>query len=146
MSEEEAKIGDIASEAKLLDPKAPRRRVYILHKGKWEILRMLDFMPILLKDKSARQLVDVIIEIGRKKSALISKHGGLAASGQDPPPVFGQYLAHFMILEQLYNHPPTEPFEPGSQKVGYYPMEFDEIVDKGYQRALADVAQYETAQ
>jgi len=143
MTKEEAERKYVPSDAELADAKAPRRRVYIYHKDQWRILRMLDFMPVLLKNESTRQLTSIIIEIGREMTGVIKTHGGLAAAGQNPPPIFGQYLAHFAILEQLFKNPPKEPFEPGSQKVGYYPMEFDEIVEKGYDQARTDVAEYE---
>lgn len=144
MTVEEATDNKPPSESELKDTKAPRRRVYIKQNGEWIVLRMLDFMPIFLQDQHSKVLVDQIIQIGRKCVEVISQNSGLAATGYEFSTRLGEYLAHFAILEGIYKDPPAEPFEPGSQRVGYYPMGLDNEVEKGYENARKEVLAYES--
>jgi hypothetical protein len=105
---------------------------------------MLDFMPWLKANRDCKILVDQIIAIGRKKTETISTYSGLAAVGQEPSPLLGEYLAHFAILDATYNNPPEVPPPPESQKVGYYPRGMDATIDQGYVAARKAVAEYES--
>lgn len=126
------------------DGKQRDRRLRVWDDNKWVTFRMLDFMSWLKDNPECRVLVDQILAIGRKKTAVISTYGGLAAVGQQPSPLFGEYLAHFAVLEAIYNNPPPEPALPESQKVGYYPRGMDAEIEGGYVQARAAVAEYES--
>jgi hypothetical protein len=105
---------------------------------------MLDFMPWLLRNPSCKVLVDQIMSIGRKNTEIIRKYSGLAAAGQPPSAVFGEYLAHFAVLQTTYEAPPPDPYSPESQKVGYYPRDLDAEVEKGYKSACDAVVPFES--
>lgn len=109
----------------------------------WKILRTLDFLPIIKRDPPSDQLVKLIISIGQQAAGVISKHGGLAATGQEHSPLYGEYMAHFAVLDDMYKNCPSEPYEPESQQVGYFPIGFDRIIEADYKKARTDVAQYE---
>jgi len=143
MTSEQAEAGTPVTQERINDPNGGRRRVYVRDDGCWKTLRMLDFMPILLKDSASKVLIEKILEIGRNIVKIISRQGGLAATGRDFSPLLGQYLAHFAILEGIYMHPPEDPFPPESQGVGYYPLGLDEEIAAGYLASRDQVKLYE---
>jgi gas vesicle protein len=125
------------------DGKQRDRRLRVWHSDQWNTFRMLDYMPWLISNRDCKVLVDQVMAIGRKQTEIISTYGGLAAVGQEPSPLFGEYLAHFAVLEATYNMPPGNPYPPESQKVGYYPRGMDAAIEQGYLAARNAVAEYE---
>jgi hypothetical protein len=123
---------------------SPGSRLCVWYDERWCKFRMLDFMPWLLENPNCRALVDQIMMIGRKNTEIIRRYSGLAAAGQPPSPVFGEYLAHFAVLQTTYDAPPQQPYPPESQKIGYYPRGLDAEVEKGYTDACAAVAPFES--
>lgn len=122
---------------------SPDERLHVYHNGRWIKFRILDFMHLLTKDTYCKELVGKIIEIGKCKTKIISEYGGFSASGEQPPAIFGEYLAHFVVLDVCYNNPPTLAYDPETQEVGYYPRHLDEVIEEGYQAARNEVAEYE---
>jgi hypothetical protein len=84
------------------------------------------------------------MEIGAKKTEIIQTYSGLAAAGQNPSPVFGEYLAKHAVLKAKYETPPAEPYTRESQKVGYYPRGLDDEVEHGYNLARTAVQEFES--
>ena len=141
----QVKADEIPNPVDLSISKSKRMRVYTLSEGTWKIVRVLDFMSTLRKDPPSARLVDEIISIGRKMKGILSEFSGLAATGQDLSPLYGEYLAHFTILESMYVQNADENYEPISQKVGYYPMAFDAKVEEDYAQARKEVLEYEAS-
>lgn len=120
-----------------LDPVLGNQRLLYIRVGDdWKRFRMLDFMPWLKREESCHALLRQVMTIGKLQAELIHAYGGLAAGGDEPSPLFGDYLAHFAILQATYDQPPDRPHDPESQDSGYFPAGLDLEIKRGYERAM----------
>lgn len=98
--------------------------------GTWKEFRLVDQLPAVKKNIKAYALAKGIIAIAGKTTAIISEHAGLATA--DLMNILGHYLAHYAILSEINNGKETEPYEPLSHKVGYFPYDLSPKIGQGY--------------
>ena len=102
-------------------------------RGEWHDWRLLDQMPELKRKSLYAPLIGEIIRIGKEMTALIAKYGAFSLGETSVSEVYGEYLAHFAILQSIYNDETrTEPYPPGQHKIGYYPRRLNGIVKTRY--------------
>jgi hypothetical protein len=116
-------------------------RMLVLAKdGTWKGFRLLDQLPAVRTNPKAFALVDGILQIGKRMTAIISTRAGLAS--EDLIGLLGRYMAHYAILSTIYKNGETEPYEPGWHKMGYFPRELDGEIEKGYRELSGFVDEY----
>jgi hypothetical protein len=120
------------------------RQLEVKINGAWHEFRLLDQAPALKANENYNELIREILRIGIQLTRIIKEHGGLAAVGPEPSPVYGKYLAHFAILSMIYRGSATTAFSPGSHVIGYYPRELNGVVKQGYDEIRALLKNYET--
>jgi hypothetical protein len=119
-----------------------QKKLQMRWQGTWYDWRLLDQMPGLKCNPIYKPLIAEIIRIGKEMTALIAKYGAFSLDESGVSNVYGEYLAHFAILQSIYNDPRTEPYPPGHHKIGYYPRQLNRIVEARYLKLQQELQPY----
>jgi hypothetical protein len=95
---------------------------------------LVDQLPAIKGNKSAMQLVDLMLELGKSMCTIITTHAGLAS--EDLIEMLGEYMAHHAILSAIRSGPETTAFEPGHNKLGAFSRGLDARIE-GKLKALS---------
>jgi hypothetical protein len=140
---------DSANYRRVSDPEQGQKmqlRVPPDDQGRWEDFRLLDQIPSLRQKPLYRPLLDEILRIGEQMTNLIQQHGGMLHDNVGVSDVYGEYLAHFAILKNIYlDQGRGEAYPPGKHTIGYYPRRLNNIVKQRYEALLAELKPYQEA-
>ncbi len=123
------------------DPEVGKKLQVRWH-NEWHDWRMLDQMPPLKGNPLYGPLIAEIIRIGKEMTVLIAKYSAFSLDDSAVSDVYGEYLAHFAVLQSIYKNPRTEPFAPGQHKIGYYPRRLNGIVKARYLKLQQELQPY----
>lgn len=120
-----------------------RKKLQFLWTDKeWHDWRLLDQMPPLKERPMFRPLIDQIMRIGSKMASLIAKYGGFSVDEEGASDVYGEYLAHYAILQSIHRDERTQAYPPGQHKMGYYPRRLNGIVETRYNKLRQELQPY----
>lgn len=114
-----------------------RKSLEVYEDGEWIPFRLLDQLPKVYDTNSnAGPLIDEVMLVGESMVKIIHEHAGLGLSHQPLlQGLFGDYLAHFVVLNEMYKAvrvPGTDPAVLRQRYVsGYFPRELPKVIAEG---------------
>lgn len=120
------------------DPESMSGRSFQIKKGdQWMPFRLLEEMPHAYDSNTAAgPLIDEIMAVGKRMVQTLHDNAGLVLTRHSElPKLFGDYLAHYVVLEEMYKavRPASSDAESlkGRYLSGYFPRELPKKVAEG---------------
>lgn len=121
--------------------------------NEWETFRTISHLDIVYDAQyGVREYFDEILIIGTKMADIIEKNAGYVRDDQNSlADVFGKYLAHHKVLQQVYNAKKSKSeshesapraearYKMVADKSAAFPREIHQLVEKGFKSLNSEI-------
>lgn len=125
------------------DPESMSGRSFQIRKGgQWAPFRLLDELPHAYDPNTAAgPLIDEIMAVGKRMVQTLHDNAGLVLTRHSElPKLFGDYLAHYVVLEEMYKAVLNASSDAESLKGRYLSGHFPRELPKKVAEGLAEIS------
>lgn len=121
----------------------------LFEKNQWRPFRLLDQLPnVYDQDSNAGPLIDEVMAVGKRIVGTIHSHAGLALVEQSELQAkFGEYLAHYVVLSEMYKAVKRKDANMETLRSrytsGYFPRDIAKLVSVGLATISASLRSWE---